>query len=254
MAFITLTSDQIQRFEAIHTQRWILKVLEQYFPLLYRKLSSELSQEFAAIVSEKIKTYELRTTYAQRGYVRIAAVAGSRFDEDPVALEPGLILTKSDTGCISRIIKLHQWVASFQEEVYGSNYEHYLAALRRTAEFTFEKLSATSTPQDVIEYGRMVFPSRAIQLTESGEWTLYQNCYDYLTHKGMSSNGDLGLLLMTYGISFLLGFGSLDDPLHDFVRKIIESENSEKVKTLFEYSNKRVNAEIRIMQKNIPAR
>ncbi len=54
---------------------------------------------------------------------------------------------------------------------------------------------------------------------------------------------------MLFAHVFLLGEGSLDDPLHDYLRRILRADIPDKVPRLFRYGRKRALAQLRNIRK-----
>ena len=48
---------------------------------------------------------------------------------------------------------------------------------------------------------------------------------------------------------FVLGAGCADDPLHDYLRKMLHSDEQEKTRKIFRYGQKRAKAQLKIFEK-----
>lgn len=245
---LQLSSMQLSALDRAASYSYVDSVLSTEFPLVYRSLKNDLRQELVKTVSRKIKQYRLRTKYAQQSFIRLSVLFGSRFDEDLVIREPMDILVKSNEPCVLRAIKLRDWALSVREDVYGASYEHYRDALHRVEKISYEFVVAARTADQIIAYGNALFPTKSEWLGEEREVAILEHCRQHLQCEYRQHQQDLPLLPVIYGCCFFLGSSTLDDPLHDFVRNVLRSNDAPASRVLFEYLNRRIRSELRSLK------
>jgi|GEM_PF-5114642 len=245
---IHISAAQMGVLEAASRTNYVTSVLQNDSPLMSRSLNSKLRTEFAGIVAEKLRYYGLRTAFAQRGFIRLAAVFGTRFDEDPLICEPMHILDNRDNSCVLRIVELRDWALDLRNSVYGPKYEYYLAAIDRIGDISFERLLQLDTPSKLLGFCNTLFPTRSEWLTPVREQALFRLCRSHLDRIAPRTSDDVPLLAATYGCALFLGVTCLDDPLHDFIRTIIDSGSASRAHELVHYLIKRARVEIQSLK------
>jgi len=214
---------------------------------LDRTLTPALRDEWSWHMAEAFHAYDLKRSWSQDAFVGLALVLGSRFDRD-VTL-PGVDeILRSDRPCHARMRDLTEETTRSIRQICGEGYSNYAAALARFAALDAAQaaqIAAGSDPlSDILDF----FPEKARTLSQEQRRRLTARCNAVAVEAFAPADRRQGAVLL-FAHAFLLGEGSLDDPLHDYLRRILRSDATDKIDQLFRYGRKRAAAQLRNIRK-----
>lgn len=242
---IVLTDLWKEHLAFAHQAKYARGRLEDDYPNLARTLNDDLKAEWSEHMARRFRDYGLRKAWSKDAYVTLAVLLGTAFDEDPSL--PGVReCLRQKQPCYLRMHDLNAAVSEATDQVYGRRYQHFARALGRIAELDEARVFATAGTAPLGPVLRL-FPEKARILSPDRIAALAQRC-DALSAVFPNHERRIGVAVL-FTHAFMLGLGSLNDPLHDYVRRILHDTEPAKVTRLFRYGQKRAEAQLRAIEK-----
>ena len=231
-----------------YQSKYVRKLLERDYTELARGLSDELQSEFSYYLARQFYKYRFSKSYSKETYLMAAILLGTRFDEDLIYSEGRKIL-EADAPCYLRMAHLKSEIFAQRDNVYGARYENYARALKRVIAkeerhiFDREQQSEHATIMIL-----RLFPEKANILSKMQIEKLVDKS-NTISRNYFPNDMYLSGAIVIFCHMFLLGTGCVDDPLHDYVRRILHSDDPDKARILFRYGQKRAKAQLRAFEK-----
>lgn len=234
-----------KRLALTHQAKYARGRLDDDYPSLARTLNDDLKAEWSEHMARRFRDYGLRKTWSKDAYVTLAVLLGTGFDEDPSL--PGVReCLRQNQPCYLRMHDLNAAVSEATDQIYGRGYQHFARALGRIVKLDEDRVFGMTGAAPLGPVLRL-FPEKARILSPDRIAALAQRC-DALSSVFPNHERHIGVAVL-FTHAFVLGLGSLNDPLHDYVRRILHDTEPEKVARLFRYGQKRAKAQLRAIEK-----
>lgn len=232
-----------------HQSKYVRDILHKNHPELARTLNKNLQEELSINIAKRILYYKLIKKYSKNVYINASLLFGIQFDEDVAYSDAHTILNSSDP-CYLRMTDLKANFFKPQFQIYGEKCQNYLKALNRIATLEYSQFLSLSQKDNAEDRFFQFFPEKTVSLSVSQQLTLCgfsrQKSQEYFSPEEMYT-GEILILLHV----LVLGTSCLNDPLYDYVRKILQTDEENKAERLFLYSQKRAKKQIHILTKKV---
>jgi hypothetical protein len=244
---LVLTADWKRHIALAQKARYAQELLARDHRALSRTLTPDLRDEWSLRMAQAFHAHDLRRSWSQECYVSLALILGSHFDRD--ITYPGVQeILRQDRPCHARMLDLRDACFRVIRAVCGDTYQHYAAALQCFAGLNAAQVAQIVSSTDPLGTILGIFPQRAAMLTADGPRRLADLCNAKAEAVFEIEDRRAGAVLL-FAHALLLGEGSLDDPLHDYLRRILRGDQPDKLQRLLRYGQKRARAQLRLIRK-----
>lgn len=226
--------------------KYVLGLLKRDYSWFARTMSDSLQSEFAENVVTRFRRYDLKKSYSKEIYVQSAVMLGTKFDEDITTTAAREILERPEP-CYLRLTDLKTLVFESRDKIYGCNYESYRNALQRFSGLTEQRAFDLTRAQNALDEVLKLFPEKARYLSQQQTRALSDVCNVSSAQFFDTQNQYAGAVIL-FAHVFMLGSGCLDDPVHDYIRSILRSDEADKPRKLLLYGQKRAKAQLRALE------
>jgi len=214
---------------------------------LHRTLTPDLRDEWSWRMAQAFHAYDLRRSWSQDCYISLALILGSQFDTD-LTYQGVQEILKQNRPCYARMLNLREECFRIIRDVCGQSYQNYALALNRFAMLDAPQVARIMASENPLGVILDFFPERARLLSMDRQKLLTDRC-NAKAQAAFAPEDQRGGAVLLFAHAFLLGEGSLEDPLHDYLRSILRSDHPDKVQRLLRYGQKRARAQLRLIRK-----
>ena len=212
-----------------------------------RKLNPALQREWAMVIARAFQAHDLRKSWSKEQYIKHSLLLGTHFDRDAtLPLMRDHLLR--DEPCFLRMLGLQEEMDRLMPEVLGPGFSHYSQALEQFSGLSLQQALALVAHDDPLSQVLNFYPQKANQLTADSLARMSQRCNSLAASVFEGAEMRSGAVVL-FAHAFILGEGSLDDPLHDYLRRFLRSERPNKAQLLFSYGQRRARAQLREIAK-----
>lgn len=244
---IILTEGWKAQISQSHQAAYARGILQRDHPETARKLDQQLQREWASHMARAFWAWRLQKGWSKEQYIALSIILGTHFDRDATMAQISEYLGR-DNPCYLRMADLQDAVTDRMQEILGPDFRYYARALEQFAALDAHRAEALVTREDVLSQVLAFFPEKARQLTPENLSHLTNRSNAIATSAFPPPERRAGAVII-FAHAFLLGEGSLDDPLHDYLRRILRADLPDKTQRLFRYGQRRARAQLREIAK-----
>ena len=225
---IIIRNEQREALRHIVNQSFI-EELSAFLAQEFSEDSKILGHEQVRIVVklgiQQSQAYGFNTTEDIKKYVKLMFLLGSYFDEDPIFPWAKKILQNpSFTSPSFRMHNLYVTANRFLKKTAGDKGQHYRAALIRAYHMRYEEYICNSG-LDLISHIQTIlsslYPQQYRHISHSSFQALIQLAKNIACEFNVSSRGGTSIIAV---LMFMLGCHFYRDPLHPWVKSILQSD------------------------------